>query len=405
MSKKETKKLPEATVENLKEEIRTYHRETVLELMKNGALRNAEPAEKTELYRKITGLRSIELVEQIVADEAKLEPEYLQIDFSNYSNREFVQQVLKKCRKSLDLSADSTVSRFFILACDADDTDTIRFLLKQKKYSGDISKISELPVQDFKSVIRICQREIEASKSAADFYIAAGCSEHGTEKVTALIEAGYNLNAKNEQNQTLEASVTKRVNANKYPGSKDGKLAKVRDQQILNLLKPKVESEDERKKNMQNRLIIGVIIAAAVVAVIAIIVSGNKSSSTSSTTSSVVTSTESSALSGTSSTISAADTSSMTLNTDTSLTVAKGDTVNIDYTGYVDGKQFDGGTATGQDLTIGSGTFIDGFEDQLIGAKVGSTVTVTVTFPEDYGVDSLNGKEATFNVKINGIYQ
>ena len=86
--------------------------------------------------------------------------------------------------------------------------------------------------------------------------------------MTALIEAGYNLNAKNEQNQTLEASVTKRVNANKYPGSKDGKLAKVRDQQILNLLKPKVESEDERKKNMQNRLIIGVIIAAAVVAVI-----------------------------------------------------------------------------------------------------------------------------------------
>ncbi len=295
MSKKETKQFPEATVENLKEEIRTYHRENVLALMKNGALRNAEPSEKTELYRKITGLRSIELVEQIVADEAKLEPEYLQIDFSNYSNREFVQQVLKKCRKSLDLSADSTVSRFFILACDADDTD----------YSGDISKISELPVQDFESVIRICQREIEASKSAADFYIAAGCSEHGTEKVTALIEAGYNLNAKNEQNQTLEASVTKRVNANKYPGSKDGKLAKVRDQQILNLLKPKVESEDERKKNMQNRLIIGVIIAAAVVAVIAIIVSGNKSSSTSSTTSSVVTSTESSALSGTSSTISA----------------------------------------------------------------------------------------------------
>ena len=322
----------------------------------------------------------------------------LSLSPSTCRSTEFVQQVLKKCRKSLDLSADSTVSRFFILACDADDVDTIRFLLKQKRYSGDISKISELPVQDFKSVIRICQREIEASKSAADFYIAAGCSEHGTEKVTALIEAGYNLNAKNEQNQTLEASVTKRVNANKYPGSKDGKLAKVRDQQILNLLKPKVESEDERKKNMQNRLIIGVIIAAAVVAVIAIIVSGNKSSSTSSTTSSVVTSTESSALSGTSSTISAADTSSMTLNTDTSLTVAKGDTVNIDYTG-------DGGTATGQDLTIGSGTFIDGFEDQLIGAKVGSTVTVTVTFPEDYGVDSLNGKEATFDVKINGIYQ
>ena len=83
-------------------------------------------------------------------------------------------------------------------------------------------------------------------------------------------------------------------------------------------------------------------------------------------------------------------------------TVEDGDRVNIDYVGYLDGEAFDGGTAEDQDLVIGSGTYIDGFESSLIGAGLGET-EITVTFPEDYGVDSLNGQEATFAVTINSI--
>lgn len=94
-------------------------------------------------------------------------------------------------------------------------------------------------------------------------------------------------------------------------------------------------------------------------------------------------------------------------STDTSLTVADGDTVNIDYVGSVDGVEFSGGSTdgAGADLTIGSGTYIDDFEEQLIGYHPGDTVEVTVTFPEDYGVDDLNGQEAVFEVTINGIYE
>lgn len=84
-------------------------------------------------------------------------------------------------------------------------------------------------------------------------------------------------------------------------------------------------------------------------------------------------------------------------------TVADGDTVNIDYVGKVDGVAFDNGTAQKQSLTIGSGSYIEGFESGLIGAKVGNTVTINVTFPENYGVDDLNGKAATFDVTINYI--
>ena len=108
------------------------------------------------------------------------------------------------------------------------------------------------------------------------------------------------------------------------------------------------------------------------------------------------------------STASSASTSaSASLQTDTSLTIEDGDTVNIDYVGSIDGVEFQGGNTNGSgaDLVIGSHTYIDDFEEQLIGHHPGDSVDVTVTFPEDYGKDELNGKEALFKVTINGIYK
>ena len=108
------------------------------------------------------------------------------------------------------------------------------------------------------------------------------------------------------------------------------------------------------------------------------------------------------------STASSASTSaSASLQTDTSLTIEDGDTVNIDYVGSIDGVEFEGGNTKGNgaDLVIGSHTYIDDFEEQLIGHHPGDSVDVTVTFPEDYGKDELNGKEALFKVTVNGIYK
>ena len=92
---------------------------------------------------------------------------------------------------------------------------------------------------------------------------------------------------------------------------------------------------------------------------------------------------------------------------DTSLEVKDGDKVNIDYVGTVDGVEFEGGNTEGMgaDLTIGSGSYIDDFEEQLIGAHPGDTVEVNVTFPENYGNAELNGKDAVFTVTVNGIYE
>ena len=81
----------------------------------------------------------------------------------------------------------------------------------------------------------------------------------------------------------------------------------------------------------------------------------------------------------------------------------KDDTVIIDFEGFVDGKAFDGGKAEGHSLVLGSGQFIPGFEDQIIGKNIGDEFDVNVTFPEDYGAKELAGKAAVFKVKLHEI--
>lgn len=83
--------------------------------------------------------------------------------------------------------------------------------------------------------------------------------------------------------------------------------------------------------------------------------------------------------------------------------VEDGDVANIDYEGKLDGEAFDGGTDKGYDLTIGSGTFIEGFEEGLVGKNIGDTVDLNLTFPENYGSTDLAGKDVVFTVTINSV--
>lgn len=92
-----------------------------------------------------------------------------------------------------------------------------------------------------------------------------------------------------------------------------------------------------------------------------------------------------------------------TTNQVTDRAAADGDSVNIDFVGSVDGVEFDGGSSEGYDLTLGSGSFIDGFEDQIVGHMPGETFDVNVTFPEDYQATDLAGKDAVFSTTLNYI--
>ncbi|MCI8949421.1 MAG: trigger factor [Lachnospiraceae bacterium] len=83
----------------------------------------------------------------------------------------------------------------------------------------------------------------------------------------------------------------------------------------------------------------------------------------------------------------------------------EGDVVNIDFVGMKDGEAFEGGTAEGYDLELGSGSFIDGFEDGLIGAEIGDELSLNLTFPENYGNAELAGQPVVFDVTVNKIQE
>ncbi len=96
-----------------------------------------------------------------------------------------------------------------------------------------------------------------------------------------------------------------------------------------------------------------------------------------------------------------------TLNTDESLVVKEGDSINLDYVGSIDGVEFDGGSTMGMgaSIVVGQANYIEGFESQLVGHHVGESFDIEVTFPEDYGNEELNGKDAVFAITLNGIYE
>lgn len=85
--------------------------------------------------------------------------------------------------------------------------------------------------------------------------------------------------------------------------------------------------------------------------------------------------------------------------------VEAGDTADIDFVGKIDGEEFDGGSAEGYPLTIGSGAFIAGFEDSIIGHNIGETFDWNGAFPEDYGNEDFAGKDVVFTITVNGISQ
>lgn len=171
----------------------------------------------------------------------------------------------------------------------------------------------------------------------------------------------------------------------------------------------------EQKEKTKKFLMIGLPVLVVVLFIAVIIVDAVQNSNTTGETASVAKSSvsnettskvESSVTDENSNAGSLIEAEETTYQTDPSLTVENGDTVNIDYVGSIDGVEFSGGNTQGMgtDLVIGSGLYIDDFEEQLIGAHPGDHVTVTVTFPEDYGKEDLNGKEAVFKVTVNGIY-
>lgn len=393
--------------EQLKREIRQYHREEVLKLIKQGALSALPEDERTEVCRQLMGLRDIRIVDAMWKVNGELEPELLNMDFGIFQNRQFVRETLGKYRRKLSLSEPETAGSIFETACRADDAKTVKYILEQKKPIENYTALGEASLPVFQMLQAADIGRIPEDKRA-ELYYRALTSDEALRKLEFLQSGQYDIQVKNKDGMTPAMLIEERLRKNNYAKNKKGQLSRTQDERVLQML-TKRDTKDIPQTGNAARKRWAVGIAAFAVVCVCVGVGAYVYSRQNTADAAADASVQDAAASGTEASLqeSYGQEEAAEYRTDTSLTVASGDTVNIDYTGYIDDEAFDGGSTNGAgtSLVIGSGTYIDDFEEQLIGHNVGEEVTVNVTFPENYGNEELNGKDARFEVTINGIYE
>lgn len=388
---------------SLKQAIKVRDREQIIRQLKEGALEEVPAEEKIQLCQNVIALRDMRVADQLVKSLGTLTPDMVQIDFRNWKNREFVSKFLEKYKNKFDWKEEQICEALFETACEVENPEIVSQCIRQKKAVFRYPRLGGESQELFDLISGVKQDDLNPDLIVELLFFAAQ-TQDGADRLRQLQSMGYNLYEKNSEGKDLSDLLAEKIRSGKYPKNKSGEILRGQDKNVLQFLERNArEPEPEEKTKWKKFLPVGIIAAAVVLIAAGVFVWQRSSSDTDSGTNTESTDTES-----TDADSSAEDADSdSSYSTDTSLTVEDGDTVNIDYTGYVDDVAFDGGSTNGAgaDLTIGSGTYIDDFEEQLIGYHVGDTVTVNVTFPEDYGNEELNGKDAVFEVTINGIYE
>ena len=382
--------------EFLKKLIQEYRREEIREQLKKGILKEIPEEEKMRTLQNLIALRDVQIVKILSKELDTFNPQILDIDCSSWQNRDFIADVLNKYSKKFDWKNDGVCEELFDLACRVTHPATAERIIRQKKAVSQYYRLAA-GADDLFELLKAVKPSELAVEQRLDIMLEAATAEKGAERLRQLEEWGYDLKEKNAEGDTVNTLLEKKIKNARYAKNRSGELQRKKDRNALNRLRSIQNSKQEEEESSpgispRKRLIIVVLIICAAVAAGSLCyhVVRNSGSSGGSAESE----------------LSADSETGSTADSDEVRTVQNGDTVNIDYTGYVDGAAFDGGSTNGAgtDLTIGSGTYIDDFEEQLIGYQEGDEVTVEVTFPEDYGNEKLNGKDATFDVTINQIY-
>ena len=412
---KSNKSTPELTLEALTQAIRAYRREDVAYLLQKGILKEIPESEKISVYRELVSLQNPDIISAIAKQETHLPPEIFDDPSRSSQSKSFVCQCFTKFRKQFNYESTAVCNQLFTISCECGCTGMINYLIEKGKAKDRYHELGGCSLDTLKQTKKLTY-DLMPADELVQFYLAAFTTAEREAKFTYLTAHGFDLFIKDHDGKNILFYLKERISSGKYPKNRHGSLLQTEDRNIyekLKKLKSDLENPSPAKETSKKKLALIISAVCVIVLIIAIAIASEwKGKSTSDNTGEAETSTsEPSQTSDTSETDSASnetsDASETSYDTDNSLTVADGDKVNIDYTGYIDGTAFSGGSTNGNgaDLTIGSGTYIDDFEDQLIGAHPGDQVTVNVTFPDTYNNSDLAGKDAEFDVTVNGIYK
>lgn len=375
----------------LEQEMKHHNRDKVVELLKDGALEQVSEEEQ-QFYCELMALRDKRIVTILSKRLSVFDVSMLKMDLNNWNNREYISFVLDKYHSKFNWEDEDVCEEMFAIACKVENKKILRFLIEQKKVVSQYPMLMSGSDSVFKMISKIKLDELD-NDLIVEMIVQAATSGKAEERLLTLQRKGVNIATRNEEEKTASEVLEARIQDTRYSKNRSGALKRKQDQAALQYL-VRVEKglivEEEKTISKKIIVLIGICVLALIVGGTVAIIKYNSADNDEVEESLEDTADE-----------------SVDYNTDTSLIVEDGDTVNIDYTGYIDGVAFDGGSTdgVGTSLTIGSGSYIDDFEEQLIGHSVGETVTVSVTFPEDYGNEELNGKDAEFEVVINGIYE
>ncbi|MCD8018277.1 MAG: FKBP-type peptidyl-prolyl cis-trans isomerase [Clostridiales bacterium] len=395
----------EYTIEQLEYSIDKYQRDDVIAMLKAGILSDLEEEKRIYFYCRLCGLRSMDILDFLSRQNDYFPVKMLQLDFDISQNKLFALEAMEKYQNKFNTSDEEECRQLFEIACIVGSVKIIRVLIRQKKAADCYAMMGSAAPEIFELILTIPENAL-TDDQWVEMYLNAFTAKEGRERIDYLLKHKKNLFLTNSEGKTAVDLLEERTKSFRYGNRKSDRYQKIEEERLAVYLK-KVQTQKEEKakkgtsKNSPGAIICICILACLVLAAMVYnVTKGTGSSSAESTTAEEATTVEAD---------NTADEESddTAYSTDASLTIADGDTVNIDYTGYIDDVAFDGGSTNGSgtDLTIGSGSYIDDFEEQLIDYHPGDTVDVTVTFPEDYGNEELNGQEAVFEVTINGIYE
>lgn len=381
--------------EMMKTEMKNKNRAQVLRLLKEGAFEQLTEQEIPSTCRELISLRDAQIVAELAKKVDIFTPEMLELDWNNWNDCQFVDQILNKYSKKFCWQDEEVCNKLFEIACIVGNEKTVLSLMKQKKAANLYSKLAASSDELFAVLLKSKLTEFSQDQ-IVDMIAYATLSGKANVRLKSLLDKKFDFSTKNAQAETAVDVVKKIIEDKKYDKNKTGSLKKTQDANALQFLM-KVEKGliEKEPKKIEWKKVLPISIAAVVVVVFACVIgiSQHDSSKNNETQ--------------TGNTNTSTNSTSQSYNKDKNLVVKDGDTVNIDYIGYVDDVAFEGGNTNGQgtSLTIGSHSYIDDFEEQLIGHNVGDKVTVNVTFPDDYHNADMQGKDARFEVTINGIYE
>ncbi len=399
----------EVTVENFIQELKYHRRDNVRTMLNSGVLQMLGEEDKIPVYRRILALCDKQIAEQLFKITGQFSVEMMELDLKNRNQREFVSFLMTKYLKKIDYKEEEDCERLFEIACIVGNRNMLRYLIQHGKAVGRYPKLVTCSLELFSLIDKIPEKYMHEDCKVA-FWVEAALSDRSIEAMNALYAKGFDPAVKNSDGKSAADVLGKRIGNIRYTNNRNGELKRKKDKEAVRYLKRLASGKDGKEKKFSSKkwMITGVAVLIVVCIAGVFVFQSARSDDTADANTTAEGDTEADGTADVTADSGMEDGGvSDSYNTDTGLSVADGDTVNIDYTGYVDNVAFDGGSTNGNgaDLTIGSGTYIDDFEEQLIGHNVGENVQVTVTFPEDYGVEELNGKEAVFDVTINGIYE